>query len=96
MILLLSDFCFYFNSPELFPSAPTSVSAIAVNTGSPAILIKWAPPEKNAEAVTGYKIMYRSVTNTTYKSVSVWTIDKFYEKLLTKDLNMMCNIFRMI
>ncbi|KAK3756903.1 hypothetical protein RRG08_009445 [Elysia crispata] len=76
---------------ELFPSAPTSVSAIAVNTGSPAILIKWAPPEKNAEAVTGYKIMYRSVTNTTYKSILIQDRGMFMYRLSKENADISAN-----
>ncbi|RUS89834.1 hypothetical protein EGW08_002364 [Elysia chlorotica] len=66
---------------EHFPSAPTSVAAIAVNTGSPAILIKWAPPEKNADAVTGYKIMYRRVTDTKDKSYLIQDRGVFMHRL---------------
>ncbi|GFO47702.1 Ig-like and fibronectin type-iii domain-containing protein c25g4.10 isoform x1 [Plakobranchus ocellatus] len=56
---------------DIFPSEPTSVSAVTVNTGSPAILVKWGPPEKNAQSVTGYKIMYRRDSESVYSSILI-------------------------
>ncbi|CAG5129091.1 unnamed protein product, partial [Candidula unifasciata] len=57
---------------EHLPSEPTDVEAIPVHDGLyGSILVKWAEPKRNPQAVTGYLIMYKPRHQTSYSSVKI-------------------------